>query len=131
MKRKEDTSIGGDLRSFQTTHWTAIEQVRAGHSPQARILIGELLQAYWKPVYRYLRHPQYAGLILIILGFNIQWPTLLTLLMAPVLVVMYVRLARQEDRILEAEFGEMYRAYALEVPAFLPRRQGKANRALP
>ncbi len=41
---------------FQTTHWTAIEQVRAGNPARARALIGELLQAYWKPVYCYLRH---------------------------------------------------------------------------
>ncbi|MFB3819719.1 MAG: isoprenylcysteine carboxylmethyltransferase family protein [Candidatus Methylomirabilales bacterium] len=71
-------------------------------------------------IYRYLRHPQYAGLILIILGFNIQWPTLLTLLMAPILAVMYVRLARREDRELEREFGEGFRAYAQEVNAFVP-----------
>jgi len=56
MNRQEYTSIGGDQRDFQTTHWTAIEQVRAGHSSHARILIGELLRAYWKPVYCYLRH---------------------------------------------------------------------------
>ncbi len=59
MKRKEYTTLGGDQQSFQTTRWTAIEQVRAGPSSRARILIGELLQAYWKPVYSYLRHRGY------------------------------------------------------------------------
>lgn len=82
-------------------------------------------------IYAHLRHPQYAGLILIILGFNIQWPTLLTLLMAPVLVVMYVRLARQEDRELNGEFGQTFRIYTHEVNAFIPRRpRGKAIRDL-
>lgn len=56
MNRREYTSIGGDQRSFQTTHWTAIEQVRSARSPNAQVLIGELLKAYWKPVYCYLRH---------------------------------------------------------------------------
>lgn len=81
-------------------------------------------------VYGYVRHPQYAGLILVILGFNIQWPTLLTLLMAPVLLVMYVRLARQEDHELEREFGETFRAYAGEVNGFVPRRRKRAGRDL-
>jgi len=56
MNRREYTSVGGDQRSFQTTHWTAIEQVRAGPPSHAQVLINELLKAYWKPVYCYLRH---------------------------------------------------------------------------
>jgi protein-S-isoprenylcysteine O-methyltransferase Ste14 len=71
--------------------------------------------------YAHLRHPQYAGFILIMFGFLLQWPTLLTLVMFPVLVWMYVRLARSEEGEAEAEFGETYRAYARRVPAFLPR----------
>lgn len=99
---------------------TGWRQVHAGH--------GRLVTT---GIYRYVRHPQYAGLILIILGFNIQWPTLLTLLMAPVLVVMYVRLARQEDRELEAEFGQRFRIYAQEVNAFIPGwRRAKAVRGV-
>jgi protein-S-isoprenylcysteine O-methyltransferase Ste14 len=71
--------------------------------------------------YAYLRHPQYAGFILVMFGFLLQWPTLLTLVMFPVLVWMYVRLARSEERDAEAEFGDTYRAYARHIPAFLPR----------
>lgn len=83
-------------------------------------------------IYGFLRHPQYAGLILVILGFNIQWPTFLTLAMAPVLIVMYARLARQEDRDLEREFGETYRAYTRRTKAFLPGRQREeVTRGLP
>ena len=69
--------------------------------------------------YAHLRHPQYAGFILVMFGFLLQWPTLLTLVMFPVLVWMYVRLARSEEREAEAEFGETYRAYARRVPALL------------
>jgi len=71
--------------------------------------------------YAHLRHPQYAGFALIMIGFFLQWPTLVTALMLPVLLVMYWRLAKQEEREVEAAFGEHYRSYARSVPAFFPR----------
>ena len=71
--------------------------------------------------YDYVRHPQYAGFILVLAGFLVQWPTLLTLAMFPVLVVMYVRLARQEEKETRAAFGEAFDRYAAKTPAFLPR----------
>lgn len=70
--------------------------------------------------YARIRHPQYAGFVLIMLGFLVQWPTLLTLAMFPVLLWMYLRLARHEEHEMEAEFGEDYRRYAAATPAFLP-----------
>jgi protein-S-isoprenylcysteine O-methyltransferase Ste14 len=71
--------------------------------------------------YAHVRHPQYAGFVLIMLGFLVQWPTILTLAMFPVLVFMYVRLARHEEREVAADFGEEYARYAARVPAFFPR----------
>jgi protein-S-isoprenylcysteine O-methyltransferase Ste14 len=71
--------------------------------------------------YAYVRHPQYVGFILIMLGFLLQWPTLPTLVMFPILVVMYVRLARREEREALAAFGEAYARYAANTPAFFPR----------
>ena len=71
--------------------------------------------------YRYVRHPQYVGFIVIMFGFLLQWPTLMTLVMFPVLVVVYVRLARREEREVRAEFGVEWDKYAAAVPAFLPR----------
>lgn len=71
--------------------------------------------------YAYIRHPQYVAFILIILGFLFQWPTLLTLVMFPILVAMYVRLARQEEQSSLLEFGESYSIYANKTPAFYPR----------
>jgi len=71
--------------------------------------------------YAYLRHPQYAGFVLIMVGFLLQWPTLLTLVMFPILVVIYVRLARREEREVRKEFGETYARYAANTPAFFPR----------
>ena len=34
-------------------------------------------------LYRHVRHPQYVGFVLVMVGFLIQWPTLITLLMFP------------------------------------------------
>lgn len=79
--------------------------------------------------YAHIRHPQYAAFMLIMLGFLVQWPTILTLAMFPVLVYMYVRLARREEREVEVEFGAEYRRYAARTPAFIPRFDMK--RALP
>jgi protein-S-isoprenylcysteine O-methyltransferase Ste14 len=72
-------------------------------------------------IYSYVRHPQYVGFILIMFGFLLQWPTLLTLAMFPVLVWMYIHLARVEEREAIAEFGDAYREYARRVPGFFPR----------
>lgn len=70
--------------------------------------------------YARVRHPQYVGFVLIMFGFLIQWPTVLTLAMFPVLVVMYVLLARSEEREALRTFGEDYRRYMARVPAFVP-----------
>jgi len=70
--------------------------------------------------YDYIRHPQYAGFVLIMFGFLIQWPTLLTLVMFPILAGMYVRLSFVEEREVRKAFGEAYDQYAAEVPAFFP-----------
>lgn len=70
--------------------------------------------------YAYVRHPQYLAFILILVGFLLEWPTLLTLLMFPVLVVMYTRLARLEEREVRGQ-QPAYEEYAARVPAFIPR----------
>lgn len=77
-------------------------------------------------LYRPVRHPQYAGFLLLALGFLVQWPTLPTLLLFPVLVVVYVRLARREERELEARFGEAWRAYRSRTPMLLPGWRSRA-----
>jgi protein-S-isoprenylcysteine O-methyltransferase Ste14 len=64
----------------------------------------------------HLRHPQYAGFILVMLGFLVQWPTLLTLAIFPILVWMYSRLAREEERGVRAEFGQEYERYTAVTP---------------
>ena len=71
--------------------------------------------------YSYVRHPQYVGFIMVMFGFLLQWPTILTLAMFPVLTFMYVKLAKTEERDSIAEFGTAYTKYASEVPGFIPR----------
>ncbi|MBI4183857.1 MAG: isoprenylcysteine carboxylmethyltransferase family protein [Proteobacteria bacterium] len=78
--------------------------------------------------YAYVRHPQYLAFIHVLLGFLLQWPTLPTLVMFPVLVVMYVRLARAEERRACVQFGEVYVAYMADVPAFMPRLRRPGHR---
>jgi len=71
--------------------------------------------------YARVRHPQYVGFVLIMFGFFVQWPTLLTLVMLPVLLLMYRHLSIVEEREGLEAFGAAYRAYASRVPRFIPR----------
>jgi protein-S-isoprenylcysteine O-methyltransferase Ste14 len=77
--------------------------------------------------YASVRHPQYAGFVLIMLGFLLQWPTLPTLLMFPILVLMYARLARREEREALEQFGAAYAVHTADTPAFVPRLRRSAR----
>jgi methanethiol S-methyltransferase len=78
--------------------------------------------------YASVRHPQYDGFILIMTGFLLQWPTLLTLMMFPILVVVYVTLAHREEREATQEYGQDYVRYAARTPGFIPRLRSIAHR---
>lgn len=71
-------------------------------------------------IYEHMRHPQYVAFVLIMFGFLLQWPTIVTLLMFPILVFVYARLARTEERDMVAEFGPEYEQYRRRTPAFIP-----------
>lgn len=70
--------------------------------------------------YARIRHPQYAAFVLILFGFLLQWPTLLTLVMFPILLVMYGRLAVTEEAEMRQRFGAGFDAYAARTPRFFP-----------
>ncbi|RJX30903.1 MAG: isoprenylcysteine carboxylmethyltransferase family protein [Oxalobacter sp.] len=70
--------------------------------------------------YARIRHPQYAAFSLIMFGFLLQWPTIITLTMFPILVFIYARLAMREEQEVLAEFGDTYRDYQSKTPAFFP-----------
>lgn len=100
-----------------------------------------LLSVAWPPLYRAqrdgqvaregiyarIRHPQYVGFFMIMTGFLLQWPTLLTLAMYPILVFVYARLSITEERDSLKRFGEAYARYMAEVPRFVPRRRRTVN----
>lgn len=134
---------GLDLFSHQAGHlwWTVFGLKEDPHFGVLHILSGLLisfgfllLSASWTVLhaaqkagmlattgpYSYIRHPQYVAFVTIMLGFLLQWPTILTLLMFPVLVFMYVRLAAIEEREIHAKFGALYGDYAGRTPAWIP-----------
>jgi len=80
--------------------------------------------------YAKIRHPQYGAFILIMLGFLFQWPTLVTLIMFPILVWMYTRLAQSEEKEARAAFGEEWETYAARTPVFIPRFKKDRNAKL-
>jgi len=79
--------------------------------------------------YARLRHPQYAGFVLVMVGFLLQWPTFATLVMFPILLVVYRRLAIREEAEVAAHFSEAWDRYAARTPRFVPRLQ-RASPAL-
>jgi methanethiol S-methyltransferase len=92
----------------------------------------EIFRKYWSQersqgqlvtwgIYRFIRHPQYTGFLLMTLGMIFEWATLPLLIMWPILVVIYVRLAKKEEAEMEMEFGQQYAAYRAKTGKFLPR----------
>jgi protein-S-isoprenylcysteine O-methyltransferase Ste14 len=82
-------------------------------------------------IYAYIRHPQYVAFTLIIFGFLVQWPTLITLLMAPVLIWRYFRLAKLEELEMHKQFGISYTRYLKHTPAFIPSIKQVLQKILP
>jgi protein-S-isoprenylcysteine O-methyltransferase Ste14 len=80
--------------------------------------------------YSWVRHPQYVGFIAIMSGFLLQWPTLITLIMFPILVAVYFRLAGREEAEVRAAFGQAWDDYAKRTPAFVPRLQWAGARGI-
>ena len=81
--------------------------------------------------YARVRHPQYDGFLLIMIGFLLQWPTIPTVIMFPILVYVYRRLARNEEKEVAAAFGAEWEKYAATTPAFWPRRPAGTHKAQP
>jgi protein-S-isoprenylcysteine O-methyltransferase Ste14 len=76
-------------------------------------------------LYRYIRHPQYVGFLLITLGLNVQWLTIITFALWPILVLLYRRLGKIEDREAEAKYGNEFRKYKEVVPGWFPHVRKK------
>ena len=76
-------------------------------------------------IYKYMRHPQYVGFLMITLGLNVMWLTIITLIMWPILAALYWRLAKKEDKDMEEKFGEEFLEYKRKVPGFIPHLRTK------
>lgn len=74
-------------------------------------------------LYGYVRHPQYTALFIVVTGMFIQWPSIATVLMAPVLAVVYYRLSRREEKDMINHFGDKYKEYMTRTPMFLPAQR--------
>jgi protein-S-isoprenylcysteine O-methyltransferase Ste14 len=72
-------------------------------------------------VYKYMRHPQFLGIVLLSGGWLIHWPTIPGALIYPILVILYYKSAKREDRYLAAKFGDAYTSYAQKTPLLIPR----------
>ena len=108
----------------------------------AIIVIGLLLIIFgWKAIhenkgemvttgiYSYIRHPQYLGFLMLTFGMNLEWTTFFTLLLYPVIVVLYYRLARSEEKYSIEIYGDKYKEYMKKVPMLIPRLRKKSDDA--
>ncbi len=80
-------------------------------------------------IYARIRHPQYVGLFLITLGLLVQWPTLITLIMWPILTFSYYRLSKKEEAEVSRQIPEAYSMYKEKVPTFVPRLNSNPKQA--
>lgn len=143
---------GLDLLSHDTGHlWATLlgskgdPHFGALHLASYALLIGGfwLLSSAWNVLYHAqsrqalatagpyarIRHPQYAAFVMILLGFLLQWPTLLTLAMFPILVAMYARLAVTEEAEMRRSFGAAFEVYAARTPRFVPALRTRTSSA--
>ncbi|MDP9868794.1 MULTISPECIES: methyltransferase family protein [Streptosporangium] len=131
-----DTHAGGHLWN-DLIGWTGDPHLSPFHLASYLAIGGGfwLISAAWKVLheaaqhdrlattgpYAQVRHPQYDGFILIMIGFLLQWPTIPTLIMFPILVFVYARLARSEEREVADRYRDQWEPYAARTPAFWPR----------
>ena len=86
---------------------------------------------YWKKInsnqalvkngiYKYIRHPQYLGLFLISTGMLLEWITLPLLFIYPIIIRMYYKLAKHEEKDMIEQLGEEYIEYSKNTKMFIP-----------
>jgi len=111
---------------FQTIgHWPATAGTAISISGLVLIAVGwvQIHRAsglVTRGLYHYMRHPQYTGVFLFTFGWILHWPSVVTLILWPVLIGAYVWLARQEERQAVDEFGAVYLEYANQTKRFIP-----------
>lgn len=71
-------------------------------------------------IYRVIRHPSYLGLLLTALGWALGFRSGVGLLLLALLIPPLFSRIRAEERLLDSQFGDEYRAYAARTPRMLP-----------
>jgi len=72
-------------------------------------------------LYKYTRNPQYLGFLMITGGLNVQWLTIITTAIWPVLAILYYRLSKIEEKESETKYGEEFSQYKRTTSRFIPR----------
>mgnify|MGYP000227018890 CR=1 FL=1 len=132
-RRLPDGILYGHTLNMYIGHWGMYICIALNLIGAALIIAGwrRIYRDYWSRdeserrlvttgIYRYSRHPQYTGFMLMTLGMLFEWATLPMLIMWPILMVVYYRLARKEEREVEAQFGQGYAAYRENTKMFIP-----------
>jgi protein-S-isoprenylcysteine O-methyltransferase Ste14 len=103
---------------------TAIYLFRSGHivvsheqRPKGVVATG---------VFKYVRHPLYLASILTYLGLAISTLSLFSLALLVGIFIFHNYIARYEEKLLEAKFGEEYRMYKKKTGMWIPKI-GKSN----
>lgn len=79
-----------------------------------------------KGPYRFCRHPQYLSFVIMILGIDLMFGSVIGIIFTVVLSIpSAVYRARIEDRLLRNKFGEEWENYASKVGFFFPMFRGK------
>jgi protein-S-isoprenylcysteine O-methyltransferase Ste14 len=123
--------LGGGARTLAVVHLISYLLVFIGFAIMWkgwRRIHGTKGELVTDGLYAYIRHPQYSGLFLVMIGMLIQWPTIITALMFPVLLFVYYRLSRREEKEALKIFGYEYRRYMDSTPMFIPERRGLIKR---
>jgi protein-S-isoprenylcysteine O-methyltransferase Ste14 len=76
--------------------------------------------------YRYVRHPIYSAVLLLVLGFVIALGSVWSAAWGLLILVFFVVKYRWEDTLLRAEHGEEWVAWSARTGALIPRRVGRA-----
>lgn len=69
-------------------------------------------------IYAYSRHPQYLGFLMIIIGWCIGWPTIMSIVFTCILTFMYIRVCWKEEKEVSQQIPE-YQNYKQSVPFFV------------
>jgi protein-S-isoprenylcysteine O-methyltransferase Ste14 len=74
-----------------------------------------------KGLYKFIRHPQYLGFILLATGWIFAWPTVIVLILYPFLVGIFLYQAVSEDKLLENKYKSKFVNYKKRTGFILPK----------